>query len=280
MEEMGFKPVLGDHVQAIHGFMAGEDDARLADLHRFIGDPSIGGVFCLHGGYGSLHLVDKIDYDLLAANPKVFVGSDDNTSWLLAAHARLGLVYFHGPNLSQVTSRKVMLDLKQAVTQKSLLPALRTADMWPQTSLEIEFAYAPVAGTASGALLGGNLTALVSLMGTPYQPDFAETILFLEDVNERNDILERWFTQLCVSGQLEKTNAVAFGQFEGCGPQHSDNLLSLEDTFGDRMRQAAKPCCFDLAIGQTANCRYVPVGIAATLECEKGVLSFDEPALS
>jgi muramoyltetrapeptide carboxypeptidase len=279
VEEMGFAPVLGKHAHEMHGFMAGTDHQRLDDLHQFFADQSIKGIFCLSGGYGSMRLLDKIDYGLIGVNPKVIVGSDENTAWLLSVFANCRLISFYGPNLTGLSSRAAFDDLKRAVTSEHVLPAFSTDSMPPQRDLQIDFAFAPVKGEAHGRLLGGNLTALVSLLGTRYLPHLAGTILFLEDINERNDILDRWMTSLFVSGQLAGVKGVAFGQFENCGPQHSENVLSLEDLLADPLRKLDKPCCFDLPIGQSPNCRYLPLGVHALFDSGRGWLEPTEPAL-
>ena len=278
IESMGLQPVIGKNVLSIRGFMAGSDEERLADLAEFFSDDSIAGIFCLTGGYGTLRLLDKLDYSLIAAHPKVVVGSDDNTSLLLALYARSGLVSFHGPNLDRVNTRSCIEQLKQAIMSAVPLPPILPGDTtYGDTNLPC--AYAPVAGTASGRLVGGNLTALVSLMGTPFQPPLVGSILFLEDRNERNDILDRWFTTLFVSGELSRSSAVLFGQFENCGTKGSTNLSSLEDLFGDRLRELAKPCCFHLPVGQAAACRPIPIGIEAVVDTSAGRLEFVESAL-
>lgn len=96
VESMGFNPVVGEHVLDMQGFLAGADTDRVSDLMTFFKDDSIRGIFCLSGGYGSLRLLDRIDYKVIAEHPKVFVGSDDNTALLLAIHKRANMVVFHG----------------------------------------------------------------------------------------------------------------------------------------------------------------------------------------
>src|SRR5207248_1858920 len=124
------------------------------------------------------------------------------------------------------------------------------------------------------------LTALISLMGTPFQPRLRDAILFLEDLNERHDILDRWFTTLYVSGELAKVSGIAFGSFEGCSTKDSRNMLSLEDLFGDRLQSMNKPCCFGMPLGQSKLSATVPIGIRASLNSKDGILEFAETAVS
>lgn len=278
VEEMGFVPVVGRNALRVYGYMAGTDAERLDDLVDALTDDSIAGVFFLTGGYGSLHLLNGIDYAAVEKRPKIVVGCDDNTHLLLALNRKTGLVTFHGPNLDQVNSRFTFDSLKEAITSKDPL-----TPMIPRSSSEDFLAkavYSPVPGTVSGRVIAGNLTALVSLMGTPFEPAFQDSLLLLEDRDERHDILDRWFTTLYVSGGLARVSGVGFGAFEGCSTKDSNNMLSLEDLFGDRLSALNKPSCFGLNFGQAKDTCTVPIGVAATLEMSKGALSFKEPAVS
>ncbi|MDZ4836263.1 MAG: LD-carboxypeptidase [Candidatus Melainabacteria bacterium] len=272
---MGYVPVVGKNVLAINGYMAGTDVDRISDLNKFVQDQSVKAILCITGGYGTLRLIDQIDYDSMIKKPKIIVGSDDNTSLLTAINHVTGLVCFHGPNLDCISTAEVQNDLQQALTAVTALRPIETLDSFPS-----DFVYAPMPGTAEGALMGGNLTALFSLMGTKYQPDFSDKVLFLEDKNERNDVLERWLTSLHLSGELAKVNAVVMGAFEHCGTGSASNMLSLEEIFEERLSGLKKLIGFRMAIGQTSKCRYVPIGIRARVDTKLGRLEFLEPALS
>jgi muramoyltetrapeptide carboxypeptidase len=275
VEEMGLTPIVGKNVLKVHGYMAGTDAERLSDLNAFIEDDSIRAIFCVTGGFGSLHLLPDVHYSSLKTNPKVIVGGDDNTSLITAIHVRTGLVTFAGPNLDKVDSSFTFDNLKQMLTSTETPPAI------PYKSYRfMEVPYSPVPGTVSGALLGGNLTALVSLMGTPFQPEFLDTILFLEDIDERHDILDRWFTTLYVSGSLAKTSGIAFGDFERCSTKGAKNMLSLQDLYGDRLKELQKPSCFGLPFGQSRETITLPLGIQATLDSARAHMQFMEPVLS
>ena len=274
LKEMGYVPVVGENLLAINGYMAGTDEERVADLNSFINDQSIRAIFCITGGYGSLRLLNAVDYDALVRDPKIIVGGDENTCLLNAIYGKTGLVCFHGPNLDRISTEAINNELKSVLTEVKLLQPILPVQSFPPG-----FVFSPKRGTASGVLLGGNLTALFSLVGTSYQPDFHDKILFLEDRNERNDVLERWFTSLILSGELDKVQAIVLGVFENCGPGNSLNLLSLVDIFEERLKQVEKPSCFGMAIGQTNQCRFVPIGVRANVDTNTGTIEFLEPAL-
>lgn len=277
--EMGFKPVVGESAFNSYSYMAGTDEDRSRDLERFLSDESIRAVFCLTGGFGSLRLLPRLNYRRIASSPKIIVGCDDNTHLLLALLKRCGMVTFHGPNLDQVSTRYSFDRLKDAVTKKAPVKLLSGSELASDGICD-GIPYTPVSGIATGALLGGNLTALVSLLGTPYLPELAESILFLEDKNERTDILDRWLTTLYLSGHLAAVRAVAFGEFLNCGAKGSLDLLSIEELFGDRLKQLTKPCCFGLPLGQSSRTATLPLGVTVNLDATKGTLEFLEGHLT
>jgi muramoyltetrapeptide carboxypeptidase LdcA involved in peptidoglycan recycling len=132
------------------------------------------------------------------------------------------------------------------------------------------------AGRHSGIVLGTNLNALISLLGTEYLPDFHDSILCLDDLEERNDSLERWMTQLYISGILTSATACAFGRFEGCGPRGTANVRSWHDSFFERLQEVKKPASFGFNFGDALNSRCIPIGIRGTLDIDRSLLEFDE----
>lgn len=280
VREMGFVPVLGKHVMSIHGFMAGTDSERLSDLAAFFADDSIAGIFCISGGYGAMHLVPYLDYKAISSAPKVFVGCDDNTVLSNALLEHAGLVTFYGPNLDGIETRDTFDRFRNAVMSQDLPAAL---DATATTSGGMHFNkdfYCAVGGDVEGHIVGGNLTALTSLLGTPYEPRFHGSIIILDDIHEQTGMLDRWLTSLYLAGHLQTCRGVAFGALEDCGPHDSWNMLSVMEVFSDRLRYLGTPSCFGLPFGQTKDTTLVPIGINARLHAESGRLEFAEPALS
>lgn len=274
IESMELIPVVGAHALDIHGYMAGSDESRLEDLNHAIRDPDIRGIFVLEGGYGSLRLLPGVDYERLKSDPKVIVGSDEATCLLLAIHQLTGLIVFHGPNLSRIDRSEAQQELERAIKESKILPALDLSDAFAGGSFLTFFS-----GVKEGRTTGGNLTALSSLMGTPFAPDLTGRILLLCDVNERNDILDRWITNLYASATLGKVAAIVFGEFDGCGPRSSLSVLSFEDLLLQRMKQLSVCSCFGLPFGQSSLSRVVPLGVESRVDTEQGSLSFLELAL-
>jgi len=285
LEQTGLHAVVGENVLESDGVSGATDQERLDDLNRFFKDPQIKAIYCISGGYGSLRLLDKLDFEMIREHPKMFVGSDDITSLLLAIQKMTGLVTMHGPNLERLQTIEAMQRVKAALTKQHPDPLMvdevrveRPDKKQPNVVKVSAFAYAPVAGQAEGRTLGGNLTALVSLMGTPFQPEFANTILLLEDIDERFDILDRWFTTLYAAGALQSVLAVALGKFENCHARGEKNTLSLEDMFSDRLIEMGKACCFNFAFGQSSQSKFVPIGIRASIDTTLGRIEYLESA--
>ncbi len=204
------------------GYLAGSDKTRLADLHAAFADPDIDAIFCLRGGYGTPRLLDSLDFGLLRANPKPFVGYSDITALHLAINRYAGFVTFHGPMLNAD-----LLGDKQPPTESSLFSLLRG-----QLGAGSELAH-PVAfplttlepGIARGRLQGGNLSMIAAVMGTPFEIDAQGIILFIEDVNEPIYRIDRLLTHLRLAGKLAQVAGVLVGDVAGVDSMALERLL-------------------------------------------------------
>ncbi len=278
VEEMGFTPVAGKHVLKYDGFCAGTDEERLDDIQSFLLDESIEALFCITGGYGALRLLPLLDFKQVRDNPKIFIGSGDNDSILLAVNKLTGLVVFHASNLDEIDDNHTFTSIRHTLMGEE-------SEKLVYCRVPGEPAYNGVAYSLSerrveGKVCGGNLTSLCSLFGTKYQPDFESKVLLLDDFTERNSLLDRWFTSLYLAGVLSDVSGIAFGGFPACSGRGADNMLSVEDTFGDRLKGVGTPACFGFKFGQASADNVMPIGIQAELDCGAGILKYLEPALS
>ena len=205
------------------GYLAGSDAVRLRDLHAAFADDNIDAIFCLRGGYGSPRLLDGIDFELLRRHPKPFVGYSDITALHLAITRYAGFVTFHGPMLNAD-----LLGNKQPPTESSLLrmlsgqqsPVLEHPAAYPLTTI--------VPGCASGRLLGGNLSMICAAMGTAFELDGEDIVLFIEDVNEPLYRVDRLLTHLRLAGKLNRLRGVLVGDVAGVDVQALERLLARE----------------------------------------------------
>lgn len=277
VEDMGFSPVIGDHVLSVKGHTAGRLEQRVQDVNKFLTDDSVSAIFCISGGFGALELLPHLDYAAIERHPKIIVGGGENTTLLMGVHKRTGLITFHGLNLEDVKSEPSFLSLKATLTAASTLTTI-CADTVTGALWSDNHSHVAVEGIGQGQLLGGNLTGLTSLFGTEFEPDLKDAVLFLTDHDERNDILDRWFTTLYVSGQLERVKAVALGYFDNCGNKGSFNILSVEDLFSERLVELNLPSIFDFPVAGGAS-PTIPVGVSVALDTRRKTLEFLQAAL-
>lgn len=262
------------------GFLAGTDKQRLVDLHTMFGDPEIKGVVCARGGYGSGRLLPYIDYDLIKSNPKVLVGYSDITALLFAIQAKTGLVCFHGPvgasNYSDFTSGQFEDVL---IKGKNKANIEQPKDWKDEQDLAFKLLQMSP-GAATGALVGGNLSLLVSLIGTPYDLSYDDKIVFIEDVGESPYRIDRMLTQLLNAGKLDKAKGLALGVFAGCETKPDDpdysQSLSLREVLEDRLASLGIPVLYGLPIGHIDDNATVALGVMAELDVDKGCLKILE----
>lgn len=273
LRRLGFEPVWDDRALARHGYVAGPPAVRVAQLVDAWRDPSIRGIVAGRGGYGSQQLLPALDPRWIAADPKVFVGYSDLTA-LLAWYVGHGAVAFHGPmaegRLARGPSAYDRMSLLAALTQPEAMGRLAPAglDVFRE-------------GEAHGVLMGGTVTQLASLLGTPYAAIPREpTILFLEDVGERPYRLDRLMTQLHQAGMFRAVTGLVFGAFPRCdelsgGPTARAVLRDLFAGFPG-------PVIFGFPSGHTEDATWtLPFGVSARLSAVPGdaSLSIEEAAV-
>lgn len=254
-------------------------EARLDDLHTMFRDPEVKAVFCIRGGYGSMQLLDRIDYDLIRRNPKIFIGYSDITAMHLAINRHSRLVTFHGP---VVLSR--FTDYTQQYFHKALFETAPIGVVTnPTDSNELRPAHTLRTirpGTASGQLIGGNLSLVSATLGTPYEIDTRGRILFIEDTGEQAYSLDRMLTHLRLAGKFEQATGVIWGECQGCGPSDFQPSLASPFTVGEVvdniLGELKVPVISGLTIGHTNDQLTLPVGVMATLDATNGTLEIKE----
>lgn len=262
-------------------YLAGTDQQRADDLNAMFSDPEVDAIFCVRGGYGSGRLLRYLDYDIIAANPKTLMGYSDITAILNAITLRTGLVTFHGPiaggNFSDYTYQQYLKVLVKptATTRIGEPPEFETRPGvvdWENRLTTI------VPGVAEGHLLGGNLSLMVTLLGTPFEPRFEGAILFLEDVSEPPYSVDRMLTHLWMAGKLEQVAGIVLGKFTD--DDYDSNTFSMEQVLRDRLEPLGIPALRGAMIGHVEDKTVVPIGVRARLDVEAGALTLLETAVS
>ena len=282
LEQLGFRVLTARHLFQSRGYLAGSDGQRLADLHHFFRHPRLKAILCARGGYGSARLIPHLDFDLVRAHPKIFVGYSDLTALHAALHTRTGLVTFHGPmagpdlgqpDLPEFTLQSLLRILTQPRAPGSILEPTQRSELRTLRK-----------GRACGPLLPANLTLLVSTLGTPYRPDFRGRILCLEEVGEPPYRIDRMLTQLLHAGLLDQVAGIAIGHCERCSADPSRKTkpvdAHLEETWAECLRPLRKPVLLGLPFGHTRFNATLPWGVRAELDASGGDLQILEPAVS
>ncbi len=245
---LGLTPRMREDVGTATGYLAGDDARRLAEWQEAVADPEARAIWCARGGYGSMHLLPRIDPAPLLARPRWLVGFSDVTALHLALN-QAGLATLHGPLVA------TLAQLPPAALDH--LEALLLG--WAGPGVELAGTATVRPGRAEGPLLGGTLALLAHLCGTPWQPRLRGAILFLEDVGERPYQLDRYLTQLRLAGALDGLAGVALGRFGGEEPE------AAAETVRSLVRALEVPAIEGLSAGhQPANLAF-PLGPPATL---------------
>lgn len=273
LQALGFKVKPGEFVAARRGPFAGTDAQRAADVNAMFADDSVAGIIAVTGGSGCNRIVDQLDYPLIQRKPKFFGGFSDLTSLVNAIHRRTGLVTFHSPvavsewNDYSVQSFKAVAMNAEAALLRN--PVVKPADDLV-TREERIITIRP--GKAQGRLVGGNLTVLASLAGTPYFPDCRGAILFLEDINEYIYRIDRCLSTLRLTGALGQLAGVVLGRFTKCEPGDGYGSLTLDEVFDDYFLPLGVPVYRGAAIGHIKRKLTVPVGAPAEMDADAGTI--------
>lgn len=281
VRSLGYRVKPGEHLFRRSQYLAGSDRERAADVNSMFADPGVDAIFCLRGGYGALRILPMLDYELIARNPKVLLGYSDITALLNAIHTRTGLVTFHGPIAAQDFSDYTLEEFRRILVRAespTSLGAPPPFEAQPGRAERENRISRFRGGRARGPLLGGNLSLLCKLLGTPYEPEFRGRILFLEDVEEAPYRIDGMLTQLWLAGKLGEVAGIAFGKFTDT--DIDENTFSVEHVIRDRCNDLAVPVVRGLMIGHVDDQTVVPLGAMAELDGDRGSLTLVGQALS
>ncbi len=266
LERLGFEPVFEPSVFDRAGYVAGAAEARAAAIRTALADDSVRAIFCVRGGYGSVHVLPRLDPADVRRARKPLVGYSDLTALLTFVTGCCGVVAFHGPTVAGRLERG-----PAGYDEATFLGALTGSE--PLGPLHAPGLEVLQTGEASGPLAGGNLTQLAASMGTPFAFDPPErAVLFLEDVNERPYRLDRLWTQLRLAGVIGRASAIVFGEFPGCDEPGGE--VSGRETLAGLSRDFPGPVLFGFPAGHTPGAAMtLPLGVRAR------VVTGGQPAL-
>jgi len=312
LEAMGFRARVIGAVYTRRGYLAATDAQRAQALMAAFLDPQVKAVFCGTGGYGTTRVLDRLDFDAIRRNPKILLGFSDVTALHLAIHKETGQLTFHGPNLmwglgseDRSLTPFASVHLWRNVCDAKTLAALAARSAEPEakepvpgfealtrTSPDGTLRYdlslcepdtpAPKTlrpGRARGRLVGGNLSLVCALMGTPWQIETKGRILFLEDVGEEPYRIDRFLRQLKHAGLLDGVAGVILGRWHKCVPENPEKSLTLDEVFADYFGDAPYPVVAQFPVGHVRDNATLPLGVMAELDATALTLTLLEPAV-
>jgi muramoyltetrapeptide carboxypeptidase len=273
---LGLLPVFGEGLSEQIGYKTRKAELRANDFNKMFADESIKAVFCVRGGYGSGQILKFIDFDLVKKNPKVFLGYSDITAMHQAINRFTGLITFHGPVLLSAYTNFTANALKPILFGEAQYPLVLTnpdglsgiRKVFPMRTIN--------KGKATGKLVGGNLSMVASLMGTKYEIETNDKILFLEDVGEAPFRIDRMLGQLSIAGKFDKVKGIVFGKCEDCDGNESTWDASLGEVLDYYFKPLNIPVFYGLLFGHSSNQLTIPINIQAELDATNQTLTLLE----
>ena len=270
MEALGLRVNTGAHYGARRGHLAGSDEARAADINAAFADDGVKAVICVRGGSGAARVLPLLDYDMIRANPKVLLGYSDITALHNAILARSGLVTFHGPNGTGSWNRFNADQFERLFFKRELMEYRNPVEVGDELVPRRNRTLTIAGGKAIGELVGGNLTVLTALAGSPYLPDFTGRILFLEDVAEAPYRIDRMLSTLKLMGALDRIAGLVFGECTDCDPGDGYGSLTLDEILDDHIKPLGIPAYRGAMIGHIRQQFIVPVGGKVEMDADAG----------
>ena len=281
MKYFGLRARMGRSVGKRTGYLAGSIEERVEDLHEMFRDPEVKAVFAIRGGYGAMQLLDRIDYDLIRRNPKIFLGFSDITALHLAIGRRTGLVTFHGPVVLSGFSSYTQNWFRKALFSTEPLGVV-TNPPEPNQLRPAHTLRTVRPGRGRGPLVGGDLTLISTTMGTPFEIETRGRVLFMEDVGEEPYRIDRMLTQLRLAGKFDGVAGVVFGECHDCAPREFqpsfESTFSLGEIVDRILGKLDVPVLSGLTFGHTDDQVTLPEGVLATLDADKQELVIEQSA--
>ncbi|MBE6062623.1 MAG: LD-carboxypeptidase [Clostridium butyricum] len=267
--ELGLDVMLCESCTCSRGFLAGKSDkARADEINRMFADKSVKGIFAMRGGYGAGRILPMLDYSLIKGNPKVFAGYSDVTALHIVFNQKCGFVTFHGPMASTEFYKEVdpytIDSFKRNIFSDCPLGVVENPNGENLKTL--------VKGNAQGILTGGNLSLLVSTIGTKYEINTKGKILFIEEIGEEPYRIDRMLLQLKQSGKFKDAAGIVLGQFVKCESCQPEKSLTLEEVFYDLICDENKPVLYNLSCGHSIPTMTLPMGGKVKIENGKFII--------
>lgn len=265
---LGYKLKFGKTFLLKNGYFAGDDRARINDINEMFADKEVKAIICMRGGYGATRILDQLDYQTIKNNPKIFGGYSDITALLNTFYSKCGFVTMHSLIALNIGSEKLddysSDNFWDLLTKDQKGRVLKNNDDKCVTMHE---------GKCEGVLVGGNLTLICAMQGTPYEIDFTDKIVFIEDVDEKPFRIDRYLSTLKLSKSLEKAKGFVFGYFTDCVDNEGQTVDEIID---DYFKDFNKPMIKNFACGHDLPFVSLPIGAKCTLDADNKQIIIEE----
>jgi len=278
LEELGFNTVYRDSVLSEYGYFAGRDQERADELMDMFTDEQVDAIWCVRGGYGSIRILDLLDYDLIQKNPKVFIGYSDISALITSIHQETGLVTFHGPVGTSEYNRFSVKSMRKVLWEpEDLYKYPYKREKGTRNNPEFD-RYTLNGGRAVGLLIGGNISVLDSMIGTRFEPDFENKIVYLEEIGEKTYRVDKMVFHLLSGTNLKQAAGIVMGVFGDCNI-NEEPRLSLKVALDDLLSSLSIPVSYGLSFGHIKRMVTIPTGIRAAMDADKNSFRLLEPAV-
>ena len=280
LEALGLKVKVAENALGRFGYFPAEDEVRAAEINQAFADDEVKAVIALKGGWGAARTLPYIDFDLIEKNPKILLGYSDITALLTPIFDQTGLVTFHGPIAGDSWNKFTTQNVKEILFDGAAQHMVNPQNKGEYLAVRQNRIETIVPGKAKGRLIGGNLTVLTALQGTPYFPDTEGKILMLEDVGENIYRVDRMLTQLALGGHLTDCAGVVLGGWTDVDTDGGYGDFALLDIFEQHFIPAGKPVFTGAMFGHISEKRTMAVGCNVEMDSEKGTITMLESAVS
>lgn len=272
MEALGLKVVLGESCKSKHGYLSGTDEIRAKDLNEMFKDNEIKGVFAIRGGYGASRILHMLDYTIIKNNPKVFVGYSDVTILHIVLNQKCNLITYHGP-MPSTELYKSLDSFTKGYFIDSLFTSKPIGILNNPEHTQSETLYG---GDVTGPIIGGNLSLICSSLGTEYEINTKDKIIFLEEVEEEPYRIDRMLLQLKQAGKFKDAAGIVFGAFTNCNAKDPLKSLTIKEILDELILPEKKPTIYNLSCGHCLPTITFPLGAMANLNADKQQLNILE----
>lgn len=280
MEALGFKVKLGENLKNRFGHLAGTDEERANDLNEMFADPEVKAVICIRGGSGAARILPLINYEVIKSNPKPLLGYSDITALHCAIYSQTGLITFHGQNGTGSWNSFNVKQFETVFFEKALVTYQNETTKGDDLVSKGNRIQTLKGGIVEGPILGGNLTVLSALSGTPYYPEFQDAILFIEDIGEDPYRIDRMMSTLQLNGTLAKIKGFIFGQCSGCTPGGGYGSFTVDQIMDHYILPLGIPAYTGAMIGHIPKQFIIPVGAKVKMDADKGSFRILEQVFS